>query len=173
MQAGFDGVYLDWIEAYHEPGVVKAAKEAGVDPTKAMVDFIADIRQQVRAVKPQGVVIAQNAPTLIGEEPRYAGLIDGVGFEDTWFRGDADANWDSPQGGDIAQNGEGDDSTAGRLQQYQTFLKAGIPVFTIDYCLKPENVVHVYESAARVGLISLVTRVSLEQMTPTPPPGMK
>ena len=173
MRAGFDGVYLDWIEAYHEPGVVKAAKQQGIDPTKAMVDFISDIRQTVRTINPQGVLIAQNAPTLIDEEPRYAGLIDGVGFEDTWFRGDADANWDSPKGGDIAQDGEGDDSTAGRLQQYQKFLKAGIPVFTIDYCLKPENVAHVYESAAQAGLISLVTRVSLERMTLTPPPGLK
>ena len=173
MQAGFDGVYLDWIEAYHEPGVEKAAKKQGIDSTKAMVDFIADIRQTVQAVKPQGVVIAQNAPTLIDENLRYAGLIDGVGFEDTWFRGDADSNWDSPQGGDIAQDGEGDDSTAGRLRQYQKFLQAGIPVFTVDYCLKPENVAHVYDSAAKAGLISLVTRVSLERMTPTPPPGLK
>lgn len=173
MQAGFDGVYLDWIEAYHEPGVVKAAKQQGVDPAKAMVDFIADLRQQVRAIKPQGVVIAQNAPALLDENPRYAGLIDGVAFEDTWFRGDADSSWESPKGGDIAQEGEGDDSTTGRLRQYQKFLQAGIPVFTVDYCLQPEHVAQVYASAASAGLIPLVTRVSLERMTPTPPPGLK
>jgi len=172
MKAGFDGVYLDWVEAYSEKRVAAEARKRSVDPLKAMVDFIDAIRQSVRRVRPEGVVIAQNAPGLIDEDPRYARLIDGVGFEDTWFSGKADAGWDNPKGGDIPNHYRGSDSTAGRLEQYQKFLKAGIPVFTIDYCLKPENAALVYRAASKAGLIPLVTRVSLERMTATPPPGL-
>jgi cysteinyl-tRNA synthetase len=168
MDAGFDGIYMDWVEAYGEQKVVAEAHRQGVDPIKAMVDFIAAIRQEVR--RQHGVVIAQNAGGLIDEDPRYAKLIDGVGFEDTWFRGDADEGWDSPKGGDIANDGSDEDSTAGRLKQYQQYLKAGIVVLTIDYCVKPANAARVYAEAAKAGVIPLVTRVSLERLTTTPPP---
>ena len=172
MAAGFDGVYMDWVEAYDEKRVVTEARKQGIDPTRAMVDFITAIRQEVRKIQPRGVVIAQNAPDLIDADPRYASLIDGVGFEDTWFSGAADAGWDDPKGGDIANTGTDDDSPAARLKQYQKFLRAGIVVFTIDYCLKPENASHVYADAAKVGVIPLVTRVSLDKITTTPPPGL-
>jgi len=172
MAAGFDGVYLDWVEAYDEKAVVAEARKQKVNPTAAMVDFIAAIRRQVLASQPRGVVIAQNAPDLIDDDPRYAALIDGVGFEDTWFSGAADAAWDDPKGGDIANRGKGEDSPAGRLLQYRKFQRAGLAVFTIDYCLQPQNAARVYAEAARAGLIPLVTRVSLERLTTTPPPGL-
>lgn len=173
MDAGFDGVYMDWVEAYAEKGVVAEAKKQHIDPTKAMVDFIAAIRREVLARQPRGVVIAQNAPGLIDEDSRYAALIDGVGFEDTWFSGAADAAWEDPRAGDIANRGRGDDSPAGRIAQYRKFLHAGIAVFTIDYCVKPENAARVYAEASKAGLIPLVTRVSLERLTATPPPGLQ
>ena len=173
MAAGFDGVYMDWVEACQEKRVVAAARADGVEPVGAMVDFIAEIRRQVRQARPEGVVIAQNAQELIDLEPRYARVIDGVGFEDTWFSGKADAAWDNARGGDIANTGKDEDSTAGRLKQYGKYLSAGIPVFTIDYCLKPENAARVYEAARKAGVVPLVTRVSLERMTTTPPPGVE
>jgi cysteinyl-tRNA synthetase, unknown class len=173
MAAGFDGIYMDWVEAYDEPRVVAEARKQGVDPTKAMVDFIAAIRGELRALRANAIVIAQNAPDLIDADRRYSSLIDGVGFEDTWFRGDADAQWNNAKGGDIRNDGKDEDSTAARLKQYQKFRGAGIPVFTIDYCLKPENAGSVYRAASNEGLIPLVTRVSLERMTTTPPPAIR
>jgi len=173
MSAGFDGVYMDWVEACQEKRVMAAARAEGLEPVRAMVDFIAEIRRQVRQVRPEGVVIAQNAQELIDLEPRYPRVIDGVGFEDTWFSGKADAGWEDPHGGDIPNKGKDEDSPAGRLKQYAKYMKAGIPVFTIDYCLKPENAARVYEEAKKAGVVPLVTRVSLERMTATPPPGLK
>jgi uncharacterized protein (TIGR01370 family) len=173
MAAGFDGVYMDWVEACQEKRVVGAARADGVEPVGAMVDFIAEIRRQVRQARPEGVVIAQNAQELIDLEPRYARVIDGVGFEDTWFSGKAEAGWDNARGGDIPNRGKDEDSTAGRLKQYGKYLSAGIPVFTIDYCLKPENAARVYAEANKAGVIPLVTRVSLERMTTTPPPNLE
>jgi cysteinyl-tRNA synthetase, unknown class len=97
MRAGFDGLYLDWVEAYSEKRVAAEARRQGVAPIKAMVDFIGAIRKQARQAQPRAVVIAQNAPDLIDADPRYASLIDGVGFEDTWFSGKADAGWEIPK----------------------------------------------------------------------------
>lgn len=171
MAAGFDGVYLDWVEAYEEKQVAAEARRQGMDPVKAMVDFIEAIRREARGVNPHAAVIAQNAADLIDADFRYASLVDGVGFEDTWFRGNADAPWESPKGGDIANDSKDDNSTVARLKQYQKFLQAGIPVFTIDYCLKPNNAALVYKAATQAGLVPLVTRVSLERLTTTPPPG--
>ncbi len=170
MEFGFDGVYLDWVEAYDEKHVKAEARREGINPASAMVNFVGAIRQEVR--KKHGVLIAQNAPSLIDDDPAYAEVVDGVSFEDTWFSGKADADWDSPEGGDTANDGTGDDSTGALLQQYRKYLQAGIPVFTVDYCLNATNAVRVYTAATNAGLIPLVTRVSLERMTTTPPAGI-
>jgi len=60
--------------------------------------------------------------------------------------------------------------TEGRLQQYRQFLDRGLPVFTVDYCVDPSNADAVYEQSADAGLVPLVTRVDLSQLTETPPP---
>ncbi len=64
MDAGFDGVYLDWVDACDEEKVADAADKDKVDPDKAMVDFVTSIRKTVRGLNPAGVVVAQNAPFL-------------------------------------------------------------------------------------------------------------
>jgi cysteinyl-tRNA synthetase len=172
MAAGFDGVYLDWIEACDDQQIVDAAVKDKVDAEKAMVDFIAEIRQKVRQLKPDGVVIGQNAAFLIDDDPRYAAAVDGVAFEDTWFSGKSDARWSSPDAGDIPNTDPGDDSPAGLVRQYQKYSQAGLPVFTIDYCVNPQNAQKVYLDSAAVGFVPLVTRASADEMTLTPPPGL-
>jgi cysteinyl-tRNA synthetase len=170
MSAGFDGLYLDWIDGFDDETVSAAAKKQKVDPAKAMVDWIGTIRKSAREVNPGALIVAQNAFYLNERDPRYLDVIDGLGVEDTWFSGKANTKWGKPKGGDIANKYKDESSTAARLQQYKKYQQAGKPVFTIDYCLKPENVKHVYEEARKAGLIPLVTQVSLERMTETPPP---
>lgn len=65
VTSGFDGVYLDWIEAYSDPGVAKVAAHDGIDATHAMVKFIADIAAFGRQLHPGFLVIGQNAIELI------------------------------------------------------------------------------------------------------------
>jgi len=164
---GFDGVYLDWVEAYDHPPVRKAAKAQGLDAEEEMVRFIEQIGEEGRKVKPDFLVFPQNAAFLADKDPvRYFKGIDGLGVEDTWFHGTADAKWEDPKGGD-----QPTDDTPARLAQYQKFIAAGKPVFSIDYCLKPENAAKVYTEAKKWGLRALVTRISLSSITPFPPPG--
>ena len=105
-------------------------------------------------------------------ERRYTPLdvIDGIGFEDTWFGGKANTPWGKPKGGDIANKYKDESSTGRRIEQYKKYLKAGRPVFTIDYCLKAENAKRVYEASRGAGFVPLVTQVALSRVTETPPP---
>ncbi len=167
---GFDGVYLDWLEAYDDDRVAQAAASEKVDAAKAMIDFVAAIRSAGRSVASDFLVIAQNAPYLIDADPdRYAAAIDALAAEDTWFHGTGDAGWDEPGAGDLHERHDDEWSTEARLAQYRKYLRRGLPVFTVDYCVKKKNAEEVYRSAKKEGLRPLVTRVPLSRLTPTPP----
>jgi cysteinyl-tRNA synthetase, unknown class len=172
MAAGFDGVYLDWIDAYDDDHIAPQAKAAGVDPVKAMVDFLLLIRQTARTINPNAIVIQQNAYGLIDADPRLLTAIDAIGIEDTWFSGKANAKWNSKNAGDLPNRDKEEDSTAARIVQYQKYLVAGKPVFTIDYCINEKNAAQVYKESRAHGFIPLVTRVSLDHLTTTPPPAL-
>ena len=170
-ELGFDGVYLDWVEAYDDDPVREAAREDGVETETEMIRFIQDIRAAGRAVNPQFLVVPQNAPYLIDADPdRYAAAIDAIAVEDTWFHGEGDAEWDDPNAGDLQDVQEGEDSPEDRLAQYQKYLDRDLPVFSVDYCISQQNADEVYEKARQYGLRPLVTRVSLSRMTVTPHP---
>jgi endo-alpha-1,4-polygalactosaminidase (GH114 family) len=68
LDAGFDGVYLDWVEAYSDENVVTFAEEDEVDPRQEMIWWVEDIANFTRAQRPDFVVIAQNAAELAEDE---------------------------------------------------------------------------------------------------------
>lgn len=169
-ELGFDGVYLDWVEGYDDDHVRRAADIESVSPEEEMIKFVEEIGEAGRRIRPQFLVVVQNAPYLIDFDPaKYAAAIDGAAMEDTWFHGQGDADWDDPEAGDLRSRHDYEWSTESRLKQYKKYQDLGIPVFTVDYCLKTENAAYVYEKARQAGLIPLVTRVSLSRMTETPP----
>ncbi len=220
-RAGFDGVYLDWVEAYDDEAVIAAAQADGVHAAQEMVRFIADIKAAGRAVSDDFVVIVQNAPYLVddsGDPAGYLATIDGLAVEDTWFYGDGDAPWtageagsaytvadrvqceqsvcdgplsgmdnvclpddhmdlyscraDMPVAGDLHGGYRHADewSTQGRLDVIAKYIAAGLPVFSVDYCVSQANAAQVYADAAAAGMRPLVTRVSLDNLTETPAP---
>lgn len=97
-------------------------------------------------------------------------LIDALAVEDTWFRGEADAGWKNPDGGDIKNRRHDKYSPRSLLRQYRKYTRANVPIFSVDYCLKSANANRVYELAAAKDLRALVTRVALSRVTRTPPP---
>lgn len=171
-RAGFDGIYLDWVEAYDDCAVIAAAEDDGVDPAAEMITFIEELGEAGRAVVEDFLVAAQNATYLIDEDPaRYSAAIDALAVEDTWFHGAGDAEWDDPDAGDqrSPERYEGQWSTENRLAAYATYLDRGLPVFSVDYCISRDNAAFVYSEARAAGLRPLVTRVSLSRLTETPP----
>jgi len=170
---GFDGIFLDWVEAYDDDMVRKAAVELGVSPENSMITFVEKLGDAGKAINPNFLVVAQNAIYLIDADPdRYTKAIDALAVEDTWFHGWGDSDWDDPDGGDQRDRHDEEYSTTARLAQISLYQKAGLPIFSVDYALRESNVEKVYNEAPLHGLISLVTRVALSKLTETPPPSI-
>ncbi|RME79507.1 MAG: hypothetical protein D6784_00620 [Chloroflexi bacterium] len=186
MEAGFDGVYLDWVEAYSDENVALAAEQAGIDPRQAMVEWVQAIAEFCRARRPGFVVVAQNAAELVKNDD-YRQTIDGIAQEHVWFDGGANNH---PPGDCPLPRTEAEVDTAAYRDSlspecrrvydefpnstlhasseeylaYLTFARyKGLPVFTVDYALKPENVAWVYQTSRQLGFIPFVGSRALDQ----------
>jgi cysteinyl-tRNA synthetase len=49
LQDGFDGIYLDWVEAYQNDIIAGQAKKKGLDPAAEMIKFIGEMREYAKA----------------------------------------------------------------------------------------------------------------------------
>lgn len=145
---GFDGVYLDWVLGYEEPAVRRLRADAGAE----MVKLISELRLYARARKPGFLVVAQNGAGLPGLEK----VIDGYSAEPLRFSGKAGAAWDDDEAGDIALPNVADRVAA--LQQL------AVPVFTVDYAIKAENIRLARESSRSLGFRPFVSRVALDRL---------
>jgi len=174
LSAGFDGLCLDWAGAWRDPAVASLARSAQVNPAGAMLDLVGLVRRDALAQNPKALLLLQNESGLIDAEPRIAGLVEGVLFESTWYAGKAELAWSDAGGGD-RENRATDprESTPGRLAQIAKWKALGKPVFTLDYCLKPEHAREVYERSKALGCVPLVSRSALDRLTETPPPWLQ
>ncbi len=81
MAQGFDGIYMDIIDAfeyYQEQGIS--------DADKRMVEFVRNISAYARGIHPGFLIVPQNGEAL-SEYPEYMDAIDGIGREDVFFNG--------------------------------------------------------------------------------------
>lgn len=165
LQSGFDGVYLDWVEAYDDPSIKKEAAKTGVDTPAEMIKLIGEIREYGRKRNPNFVVIQQNAADLLDDHPELLKVVDAIGQEDVWYSGKADCDWKNPKGHDKHTPAS---ETREYLKALKKFRDAGKPVFTIDYTV--EDAPATYRRAIAEGFVPYCSRVSLSQLTTTPPP---
>ena len=96
IDAGFDGVYLDIIDAYHywssPDGIVERSR---AQARSEMIDFVEEIAHHARVVRgvsdfmvfPQGGadIIRNDDDQLDQETAEYFTAISGIGREDVWF----------------------------------------------------------------------------------------
>ncbi len=172
VRFGFTGVYLDWVEAYDETKVRERAHTEGINTELEMMKFIDEIRKKGKSIDTGFLVVSQNAPYLLDADPvYYTSLIDALATEDTWYYGLGDSDWDDDDAGDLTggERQADDYSTENRIAQNKKYLDLGIPVFTIDYCISEKNAKKVYKDSRKNGFIPLVSRVSLSEITETPP----
>ena len=166
LDDGFDGVYLDWIEAYRDETVAAAAEHLGIDPAQGMVAFVQEIADYGRGRSESFLVIPQNAAELAQEVPEYLDIIDGLAQEDLSFRGEADTEWGDPESGDIPTSPDDQDDL---LEFFDFYLGAGLPLFCIDYALEQPNVQTAYATARDAGCLGYVSQTPLSRLTETPP----
>jgi len=186
LGAGFDGVYLDWVEAYSDEDVMAVAERDGVDPVEEMVRWVSDISEFARDRHPGFYVIGQNAAELAAFDD-YVNAIDAIAQEQVWFDGGAD---NDPPGDCPLPRADSDvDSDAYRdslpdacRRQYEDFpestlhvsseeylddlLRAqdkGLTIFTVDYALDPDNIAWVYEKSRSLGFIPFVGNRALDR----------
>lgn len=185
LDAGFDGVYLDWVEAYSDNDVLEFAEEQGLDSVQEMIWWVGDIADFTRDQNPDFIVIGQNAAEL-AEYDEYLDIIDAIAQEQVWFDGGAD---NEPSGDCPLPRTEDDIDTEDYYESlspdcqflYDNFPEStlhvsseeylfylmlaqdkGEVVFTVDYALKPENIAFVYETSRDMGFIPFVSNRALD-----------
>jgi len=192
LDAGFDGVYLDWVEAYSDENVVAFAKENGADPLQEMIWWVGDIADFTRAQRADFMVIAQNAAEL-AEDDDYLAIIDAIAQEQVWFDGGADN--DPPGDCPLPRTEAEVDSDAYRQslsplcrkqydkypdstlhlssEEYLHYLTLardkGEIIFTVDYALEPDNVAWVYETSRALGFVPFVSNRGLDRYVESVP----
>lgn len=150
VAAGFDGVYLDRVDAYQE-GYAAGHEED-------MVQFVANLARSARARASLGAdfgVIVQNAEELIGDHADYGRFVTGISREEVYVQAT-----DSPT------------SQAARVeaQRYlDLFYQRGGLVLTVDYASQPDLVCSAYQLSRARGYVPYVTDVRLDRLPRDPP----
>ena len=151
IEMGFDGVYLDRVDAYwyyQERGRESAARE--------MVDFILDFTDYARKQKPGFGVFPQNAEELGIMFPDFMESMTGIGVEDLYY-GYPQEHQASPA-----------EWTAEREAILDQWVAEGKLVLTIDYSGKPEQIADAYARSHARGYVPYVTDRSLGRMRINP-----
>lgn len=151
LELGFDGVYLDRVDAYRyyqEQGRETAARE--------MVDFILDLSAYARDRRPGFGVFPQNAEELGLLFPDFLAAMTGIGVEDLYY-GYPREHAASPA-----------DWTAQREAVLDEWVAAGKLVLTIDYSARAEQIADAYTRAHARGYIPYVTDRSLGRLRINP-----
>lgn len=149
--AGFDGVYLDRIDAY--------AEDYAAGHENDMVQFVKAIARYARTHSPLGEdfgIIVQNAEELAGAHPDYVRLITGIGREEVYTR---------------ATNHQTSAAEQARVERWlDLFLhnSRGKLVLTVDYATQLDLICRTYRLARARGYVPYVTQVTLDRLSPSP-----
>jgi cysteinyl-tRNA synthetase len=164
LDQGFDGVYLDLIDAfeYFGPGGPQPERPAAA---AEMVDLVAALAQYARGTRgrPGFLVVPQNGAAILRavSEPaaqRYLEAVDAIGAEDTFFFGPRpENNRYRPQVETIADLGR--------------FQAAGKPVFAVDYLTQRAKIDRFTRAAEARGYLPFATVRALDRLPAGQTPG--
>jgi cysteinyl-tRNA synthetase len=146
ISVGFDGVYLDIIDAY------EFFEERGIsDVRQRMVDFVTDLSAYAKSKNPDSLIVPQNAPEL-GEDPAYLKVVDGIGMESVYY-------------GYEFKNIATDPAITLELEEALfRFTAAGKFVLTTDYAISSQRIQDAYKRSRANGFLPPVTGVDLDSL---------
>ena len=144
MAAGYDGVYLDRIDAYEQ---VKAPGGS----RKEMIKFVKEVAAEARGKKGNAAVAVQNAEELLNDDS-YVNTIDAVGKEDLYhgIRHDGKRN--------------SSDSVRHSTQMLKKAKAKGKGVYVVEY-VKGENAKRVKSEAGKSGFVASTGERALTRAT--------
>lgn len=152
IDAGFDGAYLDIIDAYEYYG---PGGESGLNRASAaddMVSFVVAIAEHAREQDGNFIIIPQNGSGIIndsGMSAEYFAAIDGIGAEDTFYFGDEDED-------NIL------DEQENVISNLETFVANGKIVLCTDYLTDADKVDNFYELALENNFVPYATMRDLD-----------
>jgi cysteinyl-tRNA synthetase len=154
LDAGFDGVYLDIIDAYEFWG---PDGDSGLDRETAeveMVEFVKSIAEYCRVDKARAgfAVFPQNGEGLAAH-PDYVQAITGIGKEDLFYNDNA------------AQPAA---YTREAVSNLDVILRAGRTVLVTDYVTQPALIDDFYDRTIKKGYIPYATVRDLDTLTANP-----
>lgn len=155
IAAGFDGAYLDIIDAYEYYG---PGGDSGVERESAaddMVNFVIRIAAYARESNSDFLVFPQNGSGIINDSSlatEYFDAINGIGAEDTFYFGDEDVDNDLDEQADVIEN-------------LNAFRDAGKTVLSVDYLTEADKIDDYYERALESGYIPYATVRDLDAFT--------
>jgi cysteinyl-tRNA synthetase, unknown class len=120
MEAGFDGVYLDRVDAFSAWDKSQPAAEA------EMSAFVERISAYAKARKPGFLIVPQNGEELL-QRATYRRAIDGIAKEDLMF------GLEGPETENAADEYEHASAALNRARM------GGLPVFVVEYVTAPEK----------------------------------
>lgn len=138
IDAGFDGVYLDIIDAYEYFD--------RSDASELMIDFVETIANHTRSQVNGFLIIPQNGEEIVND--RYLSIVDGIGREEVYVE---------------SHNNKRDPEETKVIESYlDKFIEAEKVVLTVDYADKDDLVSYAKDSATVKGYIPFVTLVELD-----------
>jgi cysteinyl-tRNA synthetase len=151
LDAGFDGAYLDIVDAYvyyEERGRETAARE--------MADFVIALAAYTREHRPGFLVFPQNGAELAARFPDYLAAVDGIGQEDVYYG--------YPDEGDASPP-----EFVARIELHlDRFVAAGKSVLVIAYTSDPAQIDDHYARARARGYVPFATVRDLDELTINP-----
>jgi len=152
MSAGFDGVYLDLVNAYehYADGRPAAMRE--------MVDFVVTISNYAHVVKgrPGFGIFPQNAAEL-ETRPGYLTAVTGIGQEETYYGHEGADNESTPPA--VTEEIEA---------HLDRFVAAGKLVLTVDYTAQQPQIEDAYRRARDRQYVPFYTVRDLDRLTVNP-----
>jgi len=154
IAAGFDGVYLDIIDAYEYWG---PGGESGLNretTEQEMVDFVKAIAEYARVTKGKAgfAVLPQNGEGLSAHAD-YVQSVTGIGKEDTWYND----NLQQPKS-----------YTAEVIENLDVFKGAGKLVLVVDYVTQKSRIDDFYAKSEARGYVPYATVRDLDRLTINP-----
>ena len=145
MAVGFDGVFLDRVDAYTGVTDERATGKA------EMVQFVTSLSTYARKLKPGFVIMPQNGEELL-LDPAYLAAIDAIAKEDLLY-GHPNEGQPNPQPGITTS-----------LERLAVATAAGMPVFAVEYLLVRDTAEKIRAELATKGVITYFGIRSLDRL---------
>ncbi|MGC3991392.1 MAG: endo alpha-1,4 polygalactosaminidase [Chthoniobacteraceae bacterium] len=162
IDAGFDGVYLDIIDAFEYFGPDSGKNPERPTAAADMASFVEAIANYARTTRGKSnfIVVPQNGSNIVdeissSEKSDYFTAIDAIGAEDTFFYG--------PKGMNNAWHPQ-----KYTIQCLTQFSDASKPVLCIEYVNQKAKENRFYNTAAQYGWLPLVSVRALDRLISQP-----